>query len=38
MKRAVLGLSVALAVVCGVVWSGAFAQGDPIKIGLIQPL
>jgi branched-chain amino acid transport system substrate-binding protein len=38
MKRAVLGLSVALAVVCGVVWSGAFAQQEPIKIGVIQPL
>jgi branched-chain amino acid transport system substrate-binding protein len=38
MKRAVLGLSVGLAVVCGVVWSGAFAQQEPIKIGVIQPL
>jgi branched-chain amino acid transport system substrate-binding protein len=38
MKRAVLGLSVALAVVCGVVWSGAFAQQESIKIGVIQPL
>jgi branched-chain amino acid transport system substrate-binding protein len=38
MRRAVLSVVVGLAVVLGVAWSGVFAQQDPIKIGVIQPL
>ena len=38
MRRAVLSASIVLAAVLGVMWSGAFAQQEPIKIGVIQPL
>ena len=38
MRRAVLTLSVVLAVVFGIVTPGAFAQQETIKIGVIQPL
>jgi branched-chain amino acid transport system substrate-binding protein len=38
MRRAVLTVVVVLAVVLGVAWSGVFAQQEPIKIGVIQPL
>jgi branched-chain amino acid transport system substrate-binding protein len=38
MRRIAVGISIAVAVVLGVTWSGVFAQQDPIKIGVIQPL
>ena len=38
MRRAVLTVSAILAVLVSATWSGVFAQQDPIKIGVIQPL
>jgi branched-chain amino acid transport system substrate-binding protein len=38
MRRAVLTVSVVLALVLGVAWSGVLAQQEPIRIGVIQPL
>ncbi len=38
MRRAVLTLSIVATAVLGVVWSGAVAQQEPIRIGVIQPL
>ena len=38
MRRAVLAVSAIVAVVLSASWSGVFAQQDPIKIGVIQPL
>ena len=38
MKRLAFTVSVGFALVVGAAWSGVFAQGDPIKIGVIQPL
>jgi branched-chain amino acid transport system substrate-binding protein len=37
MRRAVLGV-MSVAIVLGAVASGVLAQGDPVKIGVIQPL
>ncbi len=38
MRRFALTVSVVLALVLAVTWSGVFAQGEPIRIGVIQPL
>src|SRR5712691_8190900 len=38
MRRLVLTASLAVTLVVSAAWSGVFAQGDPIKIGVIQPL
>jgi branched-chain amino acid transport system substrate-binding protein len=38
MRRVVLTAFAILAVVLSTTWSGVFAQQDPIKIGVIQPL
>src|ERR1051326_7100434 len=38
MKRIALTAFVTLALVAAATWSGVSAQGDTIKIGLIQPL
>ena len=38
MRRFAFTMSVVVALVVAAGWSGVFAQGDPIKIGVIQPL
>ncbi len=38
MRRIALAVCVVLTLVLAATWSGVFAQGDPIKIGVIQPL
>src|SRR5437870_13527392 len=38
MRRLAFTVSIVLTLVVGAAWTGVFAQGDPIKIGVIQPL
>src|SRR5918995_943271 len=38
MRRFAFTMSVVVALVVAAGWSGVSAQGDPIKIGVIQPL
>src|SRR5437773_4218038 len=38
MRRLAFTVSIVLTLVVGAAWTGVFAQGDPIKIGVIQPM